>query len=199
MLTKSEKKYKMFREAKTEEDILLVKEIWEQACKQMNYESEDYHIDVHGGGVYYLILDEKGNPIGTAEAGPFVPGGFSTLEEYYEFSKDKRFVLHAERIMEIDKLCLLKGHQRRGYFKHFLYLFLYHTHKYNMKYFIGSMESKFFRGLNIFYHFHPERLTEDDLEYDGFSLVPVYIDAQDIWNKREEFDWYDEETLNMHF
>lgn len=165
----------MIKKVVTKEELEIFKEIWYEACDDMEYESEPFAED----GVCYLLINKEGIPIGTAEIIPYKPNKFSTVEKYHSYLGDKRVSENLGYVYEMDKASISKKHRRQGHIIEMLDIIRLHSEEYGGKYYIGFMEEKFYRAARFVYKTGLEKVGEK-WEWPEHSLVPVLFDINNL-------------------
>jgi hypothetical protein len=173
----------MYEIVKSTREQKQFEKTWEYFCDVYGWCNDPY---AKNGIRYNLLLPGKRRKvIGTMEFIPYDPKNpNSTVERHFSFSKFADIKLQQNRVWEIDKLCLQKDYQRRGYFSNFMHVFYDHAKNHQPKYYIALIEKKFFRMLRIFFGLGVEQKGE---EFDGPStaLIPVIFDVEKIMQEEE--------------
>lgn len=156
---------------------------WEYFCEVYGWLNDPY---AKNGVRYNLLLPDKPKTvIGTIEFIPYDPKNpDSTVEGRFSFSEFNDIKLHQHQVWEIDKLCLHKDYQRKGYFDHFLHVFYEHARSYKPKFYIGLMEKRFFRMMRITFGLGVEQKGEA-LVGPSTALIPVVFDIEKIMQDEE--------------
>ncbi|MDQ0270942.1 hypothetical protein [Cytobacillus purgationiresistens] len=158
-------------------------EIWEYFCEMYGWYNDPY---AKNGIRYNLLLPQaERKVIGTIEFVPYKgkhPN--STVENHFRFSRLKKIQQHQKRVWEIDKLCLHKDFQRRGYFENFGEAFYHHAQTHKPKYYIAMMEKRFFRMMRILFGLNIIQVGQS-IEMTGTSLIPVVCDMERIMQNEE--------------
>lgn len=135
-------------------------------------------------GCRYNLLYRKGRiyrtkkVIGTIEFIPYDPKNLNSTVEgpaKFRFSKFDEIRSHQNQTREIDKLCIHKDFQRRGYFQIFMHILYDHATKNNPKYYLALIEKKFYRMLRISYGSNVKQKGEAHVGPTS-ALIPTVID-----------------------
>ncbi|GIN73207.1 hypothetical protein J14TS2_36820 [Bacillus sp. J14TS2] len=173
----------MFEIVKTARQQRRFAETWEYFCALYGWYNDPYAKN----GIRYNLLNPNKRKIviGTIEFIPYDPKNpNSTVEGRWAFSQYTDIRDDQERVWEIDKLCLHKDYQRKGYFKHFWSVFYHHMCQHQPKYYIGLMEKRLFRMMRICFGLAVEQRGES-LPGQSTELVPVIFDVEQIMQNQE--------------
>ncbi|OZU89297.1 hypothetical protein CIL03_06150 [Virgibacillus indicus] len=160
---------------------------WEYFCNKYGWYNDPY---AENGNRYNLLLHKKGfckrkKVIGTIEFIPYDPKNpQSTVETRFQFSKYDEIKLQQNRIWEIDKLCLHKDYQRKGYFHAFSHVLYDHITKNEPKYYLALIEKKFFRMLKMMLGSVVEQKGEA-LIGPTTALIPTVFNIEKVMEDKE--------------
>lgn len=169
-----------FEIVKTKEQMKKFKEIWLEVCEEMTYESEEFH--EKETATHYLYLNEKGDYIGTAEVGVYVPNEDSTVQYYYDFTKLPWIKENMGNVYEIDKVCILPEYRDIKLIKNLLYSLLAHHEMKQPAYYVTAMESTFYFAMKRRYKVPLIEIPDKEKrkqKFNDFYLYPLYFTLND--------------------
>jgi hypothetical protein len=165
-----------FKVVETEEEMQIFKRIWLEVCDEKHFETEDFH--TKETGMHFLIKNRDGEFVGTGEVGQYVNNEKSTVQYYYDFSQHDLVKREIVSTFEIDKVCIYPEYRSQGLMENMFYALLFHQQVTNASYYLGAIESKFFKALKRFYKV-PMVEVAPRQKYNDFYLHPIIIFIRD--------------------
>ena len=167
---------KFFKIVETEKEMEIFKKIWLEVCDEKQFETEDFH--TKETGMHFLIKNKDGDYVGTGEVGKYVNNDKSTVQYYYDFSQLDEVKKEMDHTYEVDKVCIYPEYRSQGLMINMIYALLFHQTVTNSTYYIGAMESKFFKALKRFYKV-PMGEVAPKQKYNDFYLHPIIMYIRD--------------------
>lgn len=172
---------------KTKKDFLFVdsmekKEVFERLYGEMCIDKNANKLDIHEDAECYLILDDNGDSIGTVEFLKYNPKVYSNIEQYYEFSEDKKVkeMLKQDKVIyELGKISILKNEQRKGHLIKVLNCIIEHQKENQVNDYFCSINPELLLILSWQYRVKLEKLDEEKND-NGHRFVPVIVSEKVI-------------------
>jgi len=171
----------MLRRVVTEQDLAYYHFIWMTAWKEKGYEFEFSSAVLER----WLVVTPEGEPVGTAEFRPFLPGA-SAFEAIADIGRMPELVRNRLQVAEIDKYAILPEH-RGKYVDDLVAAAVLVARKHGIRWFVTLLEPMFCRAIRILYH-PPMTQLGPKTFYKGDDVIPVVIDVQDVKAHPERYN-----------
>ncbi|QST02715.1 hypothetical protein IMZ31_19390 (plasmid) [Pontibacillus sp. ALD_SL1] len=164
----------MFRPVMTKKDHQLFNAIWDSVARESRFKTTE----ATGNEQRFLLLDESGRELGTAEFARYTPYGHSLLRGYKSYDEHPKLRSLKGNVFEIAKLGIQKGMRNKGYFKHMMVLMNHLATTQKVDYFVAVVDSKLVRmvervGIKM-------DVFDELIETDHFTLYPVILNVRKL-------------------
>lgn len=163
----------MLKRVTTEQDLAYYNFIWMTTWREKGYDFEFSPVVLER----WLVLTPGGEPVGTAEFKPFLPGS-SAFETVADIGRMPELVENRRQVAEIDKYAVLPEH-RGKYVDDLAAAAFLVAREHGIRWFVSLLEPKFCRALRILYH-PPMTVLGPRTFYKGDDVIPVVIDMKDV-------------------
>lgn len=165
----------MFREIQTKEDFKIFSKIWNRTAEEEGYTKELYLQDA----IRYF-LTHNNEIIGTIEFIKYQPEIYSTVEQDFSFSHLSVVKENKHTIWEIDKVCILKKHRRKGHVKNIFHTMAHHAESYDVSYYVTLIDNTFYKFLRLLTRYPLERVgTPFIAKGEQKKSVPCMLNAKE--------------------
>jgi len=171
----------MLKRVTTEQDLAYYNFIWMTAWREKGYDFEFSSAVLER----WLVLTPEGEPVGTAEFKPFLPG-VSAFESVADIGRMPELVRHRDRVAEIDKYALLPEH-RGKYVDDLVAAAILVAREHGIRWFVTLLEPLFCRAIRILYH-PPMTVLGSRTFYKGDDVLPIVIDVEDVAAHPERYN-----------
>ncbi|OUM96049.1 MAG: hypothetical protein A9Z00_06805 [Thermobacillus sp. ZCTH02-B1] len=172
----------MLKRVETEQDLAYYHFIWMTAWREKGYEFEFSPVVLER----WLVLTPEGQPVGTAEYKPFLPGS-SAFETVADIGRMPELAEKRRLVAEIDKFALLPEHRGRHYVDDLAASVVLTARKHGIRWFVSLLEPKFCRAIRFLFH-PPMTVLGPRTFYKGDDVIPVVIDVKDVLADPEAFN-----------
>lgn len=164
----------MFRKIESKEDFRIFRKIWNRTAEEEGYTKEIYLQDA----LRYFLLNE-GEIIGTIEFLKYQPEIYSNVEYDFSFSHLGIVRDFKDTIWEIDKVCILKKHRRKGHVQNIFHTMAHHAETYDVSHYITLIDNTFYKFLRILTRYPLEKVgTPFVAKGETRKSVPCMLDAK---------------------
>jgi hypothetical protein len=154
----------------------------------------------------YIVKSPKGVDAGSVEINDYNPvlktldtlRESSNVEDLFAFSQLEEVKQNQGRIIEIDKVSILKEFQNTEVLLNILAVIVSHFKHQNVKYAATLMDPKFFRKITRLKIFS-RKVGEVDSGQIDYEIYPVLIEAEKIMKNIEMYPYIDQDIVNYAF
>ena len=171
----------MLKRVTTEQDLAYYNFIWMTAWREKGYDFEFSPAVLER----WLVLTPDGEPVGTAEFKPFLPG-VNAFETVADVGRMPELVQDRRQVAEIDKYAVLPEH-RGKYVDDLVAAAVLVAREHGIRYFVTLLEPMFCRAIRILYHFPMIELGPRTF-YKGDDVIPIVFDARDVAANPEKYN-----------
>jgi hypothetical protein len=171
----------MLKRVTTEQDLAYYNFIWMTAWREKGYDFEFSPAVLER----WLVVTPGGEPVGTAEFKPFLPG-VSAFESVADIGRMPELVRDRRKVAEIDKYAVLPEH-RGKYVDDLVAAAVLVAREHGIRWFVTLLEPTFCRAIRILYH-PPMTELGPRTFYKGDDVIPVVIDVRDVAARPERYN-----------
>jgi len=157
--------------------------IWKNVWKEKGYELEQDQNFLDR----LLIMNNQHVHIGTVEFKPYLISSEHYLNQLAPFAEQEEIAAAPHRVMEVDKVALLKEH-RGPNLSRLLAAIVHYSEYYNYEYTVCLLEPVFFRALRVSFRI-PVKQVGSRIPYKGDDVIPSLINCSQIYQNKTNFDW----------
>lgn len=178
------KKFSSVLKVTNEELTKRFNRVWGKSWVEEGYELEFSNGE---GVLQYLFTNELGVDAGSLE----LKLNPNEIMDEFNFLN---FVPEGSKLMEVDKLSILKEERGEGILDEILTTIVMAAEEHQVDYCIALIEPVFYRALRAFYKL-PVQKAGKMFFYKGDDVVPMVIDAKKMIVIKEQFEWFKGQDL----
>lgn len=182
----------MYEKVKTRRQQKDFEKTWGYFCSTYGWRNDSYS---KKGSRYNLILPrahlyQRNHIIGTIEFNPYDSSSYSNMIKKlngFSFMHFDEIKKNPYDTWEIDKVCIQKDYQRKGYLQKVFEIIYEHATENGVNYYISLLELRFYRLLKMKYGSLVEK-KGNAIITSHTSLIPTIIHIDEyIRNKKESY------------
>lgn len=178
----------MYTKVQTMQEQEVFNRIWEECWDEKGFEFEYFE------GTDQFVFWKDGQAIACVELKKY-----NIKDEVFGFSECEHLKGQFERVMEIDKLSILKEHRGMGMLEEIIFFLMEYMKEKELSYFTTLLEPRLFITLKRMFRLPVEEVGKRFL-YKGDIVVPTTIDVQEAIRRETKMKWYietKERKLNL--
>ncbi|MDQ0253037.1 hypothetical protein J2S74_000409 [Evansella vedderi] len=173
----------MYLRVETVGELNCFNQIWMDCWLEKGYMLEPSS----DNGDQFIIQNLEKENIGTIEFKPYYPSIENNINKVFPFHKIEHLANAPEKVIEIDKVAILRKHRGKN-LETLLSLFVSYTEHYKKEYSLALLERVFYKALKNVYKI-PLESVGDPIYYKGDHVIPTVIYPNHIYTRKESFPW----------
>lgn len=175
--------YSIYIQVETVGDLNSFNQIWMECWLEKGYmlDPTDEIVD------RFIIQDIDNRNIGTIEFRQYYPTTDNDINTVFPFQKVEHLSMNSKRVIEIDKVAILKQHRGKN-LERLLSLCVNYSEFYKIEYCVVLLERVFYKALKNVYKVPLEKMG-DPIYYKGDHVIPTVLFPSLIYSRKELYPW----------